>query len=454
MAGDAALPTRGEGAAVATTPALTPLPRWRAVLFGSGNFSVNLISQTFATLAVFYYVDTLGADPALIALAMGIHGVFNAVLNPVLGHLSDRTRSRWGRRLPWIMFGTVPLAAAFTMVWVPLASTPAGLFWYFLIAVLVYDILFVVVVLNYGAIFPEMFVTTSERATGASWRQMFAILGMILGVAIGPVLYGLIGWPGMGVALGAVTVVGFVLALRGATERQSTPPESIGFFTAIRETLRNRAFLVYVSTSFLLQLCVALLQGAIPFFTKYALGTADGAIVSILMATIFVVAIPLVYVWGSVIRRIGAKRALLAMLVVLALGFAPLLFARDVWVAVAAAMILGVAVAGMLVLLDILLARVIDIDAERVGHRREGMYLGVNGFIVRWSVTLQAVALGAVLSTSGYDASAAVQPASVDTGVRFLVAGLPLVIVAVAFLVFTRFPEQDAPGDRRGGASD
>lgn len=433
------------GQAGATPAALAPLPRWRTVLFGSGNFSVNLIAQTFATLAVFYYVDTRGANPALISLAMGIHGVFNAVLNPLLGHLSDRTRSRWGRRLPWIMFGVVPLAAAFTMIWIPLVSTPAGLFWYFLAAVLVYDTLFVVVVLNYASVFPEMFVTASERATGASWRQMFAIVGMILGVALGPVLYGAVGWAGMGITLGVATVIGFVLAVAGTAERQPAPGESISFRTAIGETFRNRAFVVYVCTSFLLQLCVALLQGGIPFFAKYALGNADGTVVSVLLATVFIAAIPMVYAWGAVIRRTGPKRALLAMLLVLAAGFAVLLFARRLEVAIAASVILGVAVAGMLVLLDIVLAQVIDIDAERTGLRREGMYMGVNGFIVRWSVTLQAIAMGTVLSVSGYHAGHAAQPGSVDIDIRLLVAGLPIAILVLAFAIFTRYPDRVNP---------
>lgn len=428
-------------AAPSSVEVVAPLPRWRTVLFGSGNFSVNLIAQTFATLAVFYYVDTLGADPGLIALAMGIHGVFNAVLNPLVGHFSDRTRSRWGRRIPWIAFGMAPLAAAFTLIWIPLASTPTALFWYFLVIVLIYDVLFVVVVLNYGAIFPEMFVTTSERASGASWRQMFAILGMILGVAIGPLLYGVIGWAGMGIALGVATLVGFVLAIRGATERQTSAGESIPLWRAIRITLTNVPFLVYVTVNFLLQLCVAFLQAAMPFFTKYSLGDASGFAVSLLMATVFLVAIPLVYVWGAVIRRIGAKRSLLATLAALAIGFAPLLFVQELWAAVVAAGLIGVGIGGMLVLLDILLAQVIDIDAAATGHRREGMYLGVNGFIVRWSVTVQAIALGAVLGMSGYDQSLAVQPAGVDVGVRVLIAGLPLAILVIAFVVMLRFPE-------------
>ncbi|GGO29086.1 MFS transporter [Microbispora bryophytorum] len=153
--------------------------RGQMLAYGSGNLSVNLLSQAFATFATFYYVDHLGVDPSLIGVAMVIHGIVNAVLNPLVGHVSDRTRTRWGRRVPYIAIGMAPLAAAFTMIWIPLVDGATARFWYFLVVVLVYDVLFVVVVLDYVALFPEMFTTIAERAGAASWRQMFAIVGMI-----------------------------------------------------------------------------------------------------------------------------------------------------------------------------------------------------------------------------------------------------------------------------------
>ncbi|TNC21009.1 MFS transporter [Amycolatopsis alkalitolerans] len=419
------------------------LHKRQIVGFGAGNFSVNLIAQTFATLAVFYYDDQLKASPSLIALAMAIHGVFNAVLNPLFGHLSDRTRSRWGRRVPYILFGMVPLAAAFTLIWTPPVSGSSSLFWYFLLVVLVYDVLFVLVVLNYGAIFPEMFVTRAERAAGAAWRQMFAIVGMILGVGAAPVLYGALGWSGMGIVLAVLTVLGFTVALTGSVERRQSETAPFSFFAAIRHTFANRAFLVYVIGSFLLQLCVALLQASIAFFAKYVLGNPSATMVSLLLGTIFVVAVPMVYVWGAVIRRFGAKKAILATVAVYLLASAPFLLVSDLVSALLTAAATGIAVAGMLVLLDILLAEVIDVDAARTGVRREGMYLGVNGFIVRWSVSVQALIMGFVLPRSGYDASLAVQPHTVQTGVRLLIGGIPMGILVLAFLMFLAYPSRE-----------
>ena len=423
-----------------------PMTRGRMLAYGSGNLSVNLLSQAFATFATFYYVDHLGVDPQLIGVAMVIHGIVNALLNPLVGHVSDRTRTRWGRRVPYIAIGMAPLAAAFTMIWIPLVDGGTAGFWYFLIAVLVYDVLFVVVVLNYVALFPEMFTTIAQRAAAASWRQMFAIVGMIVGVAAAPLLYGTIGWAAMGVSFGVVALAFFAFSLLGSAERaRVVERESFGFATAVRYTLANRAFVTYVTGSFLLQLTFALLQGGIPFFTKYALGEADSA-TTVILGAVFVTAIPMVYVWSRVTTRIGPRRAILAAIVVYGAALVPFLLVGDLALAAVTGAAVGVGIAGMLVLLEILLAEVIDDDERRTGARREGMYFGMNGFIVRWAVSLQAVIITVVLSRSGYHNEAAVQPDSVVTGVRLMMGAVPLVVLALAFGCFLLYPLRAGAG--------
>lgn len=414
------------------------------IRYGSGNLAVNILGQAFATFATFYYIDHLGVDPALIGLAMVIHGALNALLNPLVGHLSDRTRTRWGRRLPYITIGMAPLAATFALIWIPLVDGSTPRFWYFLIVVLVYDVLHVVVVLNYVALFPEMFVTIAERAKAASWRQLFGIIGMIIGVAAAPLLYQAIGWPAMGIGFAVVALAFFALSLSGSRERAQASREHFGFLTAVRYTFTNRAFLAYVAGGFLLQVTFALLQAGVPFFTKYALHQPDAAN-TLILGAVFLTAMPMVYVWSRVTTRVGPRKAVLIAIVVYGLGLAPFLVVGSLPLAVATGAAVGAGIAGMMVLLEILLAEVIDDDERRTGLRREGMYMGMNGFIVRWSSSLQAVLLSVVLATSGYRAGAAVQPESVVTGVRLLLGGLPLAVLALAFVCFTLYPLSTRP---------
>jgi Na+/melibiose symporter-like transporter len=410
----------------------------KKVAFSAGNFSVNLIYQAFATYIVFYYVDVLRVKPGWISLAMVIHGIFNAVLNPLIGHISDRTKSRWGRRIPYMLFGMVPLSVVFALLWFPLA-TGTALFWYFFIMVLLYDILFVVVVLNYSALFPEMFVTIRERATVSSWRQMFGVLGLIVGVALPPLLYSHIGWETMGIIFGVLSFVFLGIMIKGCVEREAHDAVPFKFMEAMRITFMNRAFITYVIGNFFLQFTFALLSASIPFFTKYVLGQSDEANTWIL-GSIFVIAIPFVYIWGRWTQRLGARRAILVAIACYALALLPFAIVQNLPQTIIVALAIGFSLAGLLVLIDVLLAEVIDQDERKTGMRREGMYFGVNGFIVRWSISLQAIVIGTILEMSGYVANQPIQPDSAIWGMRWMLSGIPALAMVCAFISYILYP--------------
>lgn len=408
------------------------------VAYSSGNLAVNLMSQAFATYLVYYYVDVLGVRPAWISLAMVFHGVLNAVLNPLFGHLSDRTRSRFGRRLPYIGFGLVPLAAAFALLWTPPAAGD-GAFLYFIGTVMLYDALFVLVVLNYSALFPEMFHSMKERAYVSSWRQMLGIVGMIVGVAIPPLLYSQIGWDAMGGIFAALSALFLALSLWGSRENPDAPRTTFRLTAAVGHTLGNRAFVLYVTGSFLVQFTFALLPAGIPFYTKYVLGREE-SFNTMLLGAIFLSAIPCVFLWGRMTAKYGARRGVLTAVACYAAALLPFGWITQEGGAIATAVAVGIGLAGLLVLLDVMLSEVIDEDEKRTGARREGMYFGMNGFIVRWGVSLQAACMGVILEASGYDAGLNEQPASAAIGIRWMLSGIPAAALLLALLFFYFYP--------------
>ncbi|CAM4012665.1 MFS transporter [Paenibacillus alkaliterrae] len=405
--------------------------------YSSGNLSVNLIAQAFASYIVFYYVDVLGVRPGLISVAMVIHGIVNAVLNPFFGHLSDRTSSRWGRRIPYMMFGMVPLAALFTAIWFPI-GTGSALFWYFLTIVLLYDVLFVMVVLNYSALFPEMFTTIKDRAVVSSWRQMFGIVGMIIGVALPPLVYGNLGWGPMGAIFAGIALLFFIIMVSSSKEKMVVRREEIGFLQSLKFTFSNKAFVLFVIGSFFVQFTFAVLPAAIPFFTKYVLQAAEDSN-TFLLGAIFIAAIPCVYVWGRLVQKWGPRRTVIYAVSIYAAAMIPFLFVANVTAAVAAAAVIGIGLAGLLVLLDVLLSEIIDEDEQRTNVRREGMYFGMNGFIVKWGVSLQAVVLGVILEATGY-VKDAVQTEAAEWGIRSMLSVIPFLALIIALIFFYLYP--------------
>ncbi|WP_337099819.1 MFS transporter [Paenibacillus sp. YIM B09110] len=405
--------------------------------YSSGNLSVNLIAQAFATYIVFYYVDVLGVKPGLISAAMVVHGIVNAVLNPLFGHLSDRTTSRWGRRIPYMLFGMVPLAAAFTAIWFPIGEGMT-LFWYFVFIVLVYDILFVMVVLNYSALFPEMFTTMKERASVSASRQMLGIVGMIIGVALPPLLYSGIGWGPMGVIFAGVALLFLLIMVTTSKEKTTVEREKLSLKQSLKYTFTNKAFVTFVIGSFFVQFTFAMIPAIIPFFTKYVLRASDDSN-TILLGAIFVAAIPCVFLWSRLVTRWGLRKTSLVAVACYAASMLPFAFVSSVLAAAIAAAAIGIGLAGLLVLLDMLLSEVIDEDEKRTKVRREGMYFGMNGFIVRWGVSLQAVVLGIVLETTGY-VKDAVQTDTAVWGIRSMLSFIPLGALLLAFVFFYLYP--------------
>lgn len=413
-------------------------PLFRKAAYSSGNLSVNLIAQAFATYLVYYYVDTLGVRPAWISLAMIGHGVLGAVLNPLIGHLSDRTRTRFGRRIPYIAFGLLPLCAVFALLWMP-PSDPEWTFLYFIAMVFLYDVLFVTVVLNYSALFPEMYQSIRDRAYVSSWRQMLGIVGMIVGVAIPPLLYPLLGWGAMGMIFGVIAAVFLALSLWGSRENPGAVHSAFRLTEAIKHTLGNRAFVMYVLGSFLVQFTFALLPAGIPFFTKYVL-VREESFNTLLLGAIFVTAIPFVFLWGRITEKFGPRRGALAAVLCYLAALLPFGFVQDGIAAMITAAAVGIGLAGLMVLLDVMLSEVIDADERKTGFRREGMYFGMNGFIVRWGVSLQAAVMGMVLEMTGYRADSPVQPPSAVTGIQWMLGGIPIAALLLAFCFFYAYP--------------
>ncbi|MGM7698846.1 MFS transporter [Microbacterium sp. A84] len=419
--------------------------RAQSMAFGASGFPVQLMGQTFSAFVVYFYVAHLGVAAEWVAAAMIAHGILNAVLNPVVGALSDRIRTPWGRRIPWIGLGIVPLVVAFALIWIPPELPAGGLIAWFLIVVAVYDIAFVVVVLNISALFPEIFRTTEERARGNVPRQVFAIVGMILGTAGAPLLYDSIGWPGMAIALGFVCLVMFGWSFAGGmVERRgevtASASSSMTWKDQLRYTFANRAFVPYVLGSLFVQTSIAVILAAIPFYVRYSLHAAEGES-SILLGVIFVVAVPAIFLWSWVVRRTSPRAALLWAVGVFGIAVLGYLLPSGVLGAALVGVAVGVGVGGLLQLLEVVLSQIIDDDAQRTGLRREGVYFGVNGFVVKGSIVLQAIVAAWVLNASGFDAALGdSQPEAVDGGIRIMLAVVPMVFTALGWVCFWLYP--------------
>jgi GPH family glycoside/pentoside/hexuronide:cation symporter len=161
-----------------------------------------------------------------------------------------------------------------------------------------------------------------------------------------------------------------------------------------------------------------------------------------LLAPVFLVALPMAFVWSRLAVKIGTRNAMMVAMACFATALFPFAFISDLTQALVTCAVAGIGLGGMFVLPDILLSDVIDEDAVNTGLRREGMYFGMQGLLLRLAIALQALALNFILSLTGYDASltAAAQSPAVAVGLRYALAVLPAIGLGLAILSLTRYP--------------
>lgn len=417
---------------------------WEKLAYSFGALGSSLSSQAVQTYIVFFYADVLKVPIELIGYSMMAYGIWNAINDPLFGYFSDRTRTRWGRRIPYVAGGLIPLTLAFILLWTPPSGVVnAGhfsLFIYFTVMMFLFDGIFTLVILNWTALFPEMFPSLKDRAAVSMWRQIFGNVGLVVGIALAPVVYGRLGWGAMGIIYGVVTGVSVGISLLGSRETGARAGEEpLNVFPALKHTIANKSFMTYVVSSMLVQFVFVLIMAIVPFYSKYALKIAEDQS-SLLLGAVFLVVFIMLAPWMRYTVKVGPKQAMLSAIVLFALALIPFGLARGLAMGIVCGALLGIGLAGLMLLFDVLIADVIDEDEVLTGRRREGMYFGANALFIRLGVSAQALVMSQVLKASGYDPNLAAQPASVETGVRFLTAGVPVIALILAFLVLRMYP--------------
>jgi len=428
--------------------------RFAKIAYGVGNLGQALFFNTVQTFLIFFYTDVVRLDPGLVGLAFAIsYGVWNAINDPLIGVLSDRTRTRWGRRIPYIALGAPLTFLLFVLVWSPpLGGNPltnpshTGIFLYFAVVIALFDLAYTAVSVAYTALFPEAFEDLEERTEVSIYRQVAAMIGTALGVAIMPVIVGALserfgdlgGWTGAGMILGIIGGGAFGFSLLGSRERkEASEEEAMPLTAAVKETFTNRSFLAFMVANLMICYIWSWLSAMVPFFTKYVIG-AEEEQMSLIFMGMFITAILFYPLWRWVALRLGSKRTL-ALAVTLFVTFMLLvLVVGNLGQAFVMMLLVGAANSGITLVRDIVLSDVIDEDELRTGRRREGSYFGVNAFIERLVMVLIGVSSGLVLGLSGYNAELTAQPPSVAWGIRLGMGLLPFVALAI-FLAALRF---------------
>jgi len=424
-------------------------------------YSVTSIGATgsytlVSTFLLYFLIDVVHLDPWLSALAFSLsYGVWNALNDPVVGILSDRTHTRWGRRRPWIIIGAPLCLLFYVLVWSPpLGGAPLAepgsleIFLFIIIVIAGYEFTYSMAEVAWLALFPEMWESVEDRSEVVVYRMIFATVGGALAIAVFPLLVSSFsgsfgefgGWTWAGGILGAIFTGAFLFSLLGIRERKEfalDKPLSIG--KSLRTTISNKTFLTYVCVNLMTWCMFGWLSTMTPFFIKYSLGMGTERI-AIIMGPEILGTIVFFPFWRKLYIRHGPKVTLAASTILLSLVFVPCLFIQTILQAAVWGLFVGIAIAGALLARHVMMGDVVDEDEIKTGVRREGSYFGVTVMMEKLSMVIIGVCTAFVLSTIIGYVPGKPEPEFMSMGIRLSMVGFTALYTLILLLFLKYYP--------------
>ena len=423
-----------------------PNPRLKSFNYAIGMFGTSIPINMLKTYAAIYYVDSLGMTTVQFSIMLLIYTFIDAADNLVYGFLSDRTRTRWGRRRPWLVIGTPLLVLFFIAFYSPPTSLAGN-------SIVIYCMLFYILTgtldsvinANYGALFPELFRDDSSRANVNALRQAFQLVAMIISIALTPmvtkalgysltsILYGLLG--------GAV-----ILYMTFTSQETKISADEIKprLWESILNIITNLKFWVAGLANAFYSAAMSLVLVSMPFFVKYALGLSESQ-TTFLFAAVLLIAIGCVAIWARWVKKYSLMPVWRASLAILAVAFIPLYFANSLITGIVCSALVGFGFAGVITTMDLIGAKIIDEDTQKHNLRREGIISNALGFMNRMNGLFTSLAFYLVYFLYQYESGANPGPQP-DQAARFLLTIFPPILMVISF-VFSFFIDFEKAGN-------
>ncbi len=414
------------------------LPRFNRLVYASGSLGGNVLSRSRDLWLIFFYAPPADADIAerlpilLLGVLLAVGRVIEALDDPFIGWWSDRTSSRWGRRIPFVVLATPFYALFAVLIWMPpTADESLQNAVYFFVVLEAFHLFATLSGGPFESLLPEIAVTARDRVSVVTWQVFFGTLGSAIALVASGIIIDLWGFQAMGVTMAVLALSSRYFALGGAWRhvRRDVEPVRINPLTALRSTFTNRPFLYFLPTFIFFNMSISMLTGALPFWTSAVLfkgfpsqiakaewgnaaelrllglkiGVGPGTFVALLAGTAIVVVLlvlPLVY--RLAVRRGKAWVYSTAMLLgslylptIAFMGFLPgidTLSQAFIFVA-----LIGLPMAAVFTFPNAIMADIIDYDALKTGMRREAIYYGTQATLEKLAFSLFPLILAGLL---------------------------------------------------------
>jgi len=447
--------------------------------YSMGGVANGYMSNILPALALPIFSVGLGVEAWKVGVALAVPRLWDAITDPLIGHLSDSCKSRMGRRRPFILAGAIAVFATYSLLWLPTPEWSSdNIFWWFMVTSFLYYTATTVFAIPYIAIGYEIAADSVERAKLMTFRSVISSI-FSLGM---PWIYAMCFWnwgaltgnlpwgerlpalvvsqqgaqlepPGyqiVGVALAAFMALAGICAFFCKENPSAVATQRNQFFHSFVLALRNRPFIFLTGTMILTMFGIFLVMPMATYVNIYHIFNGDQSRAATLLAQVGTVqalaGIALVPVAGFLIARFGAARLMTVFLAITAGSFAIKYWTYTPaypWLQVIPLILWAFSWAGTMLAFNVMLGDVCDLDDLNTGERREGIYGAINQFLTKLMIALSTALSGVLLSWSGILPGAATQSPEAVWWLRIEFSILPFLIALLGAAAFFFYPLSD-----------
>lgn len=432
------------------------LTRPMMIAWGFGTLGpVTVLTATNALLLRFL-TDVYGLAAGLAASLIAFSKFYDAFADMGMGVISDRTRSRWGRRRPYLILGAVLLAVSVIAIFgAPGFASERARIVYMAVIMLFYASAYTVFNIPYMAMPGEMTRTYHERSELMRWRVYGVGLSIIIATFFGPMLLDWFGggahaYAGMAMVFAPIVIAAGIITFLGTARAPMTERAALhhGFRQQIGSAFANRPFMVLIVVKFVTLMSLGI-QSIFPFFFQRILGVPNSVLGTyFLCQSVMMLIAP--SLWLGMSRRIGKKTTfMVALALSLPIWLSWMLAVKGEPMALIylRAVIIGASGSGVILMGQSLLPDTMEYDYRRTGLRREGIFAALYTTVEKLSGAVGVALVGAILGAYGYVQSRGpnvVQPESALWAIRFIMAFIPtaITVIGMAALAFYNLDEK------------
>lgn len=415
-------------------------------LYGMGLFGTQFFNGVQSAATAWFWLDKRGLDPFYYFIIMSIiYNIWNTFNDPIFGWISDRTRTRWGRRIPYIRFLTPIWLIATIFLFLPSLSTDQiSMAIWFMVFIIIFDGCYTMVAGCYNSLMPELTTLTTERTRINLLAQIFGMLA--IGVSFifplmlednesGFFMFVIIG--GL-IALTVLVVPSFFIR-----ERMVFEEKPLDLLSALKNSIKNKPFLAFVGWNFMVQFTTSMVLANIIIYAKYVL-RSTGLQSFLVAGALFGTIIPGFFIASYLGKRKGVRFTVLLSSFIIATALLLLFLSESYWMAIASLALAGFGLAGAMVFTNVMIAESIDFDEIKTNQRREAMFFGTNALLTKPAIGIAQGVLALTFVLTGYvaDINPELQLPSAIFGIRMIMGLFPSIALFISLLFIYFYPTQ------------